>query len=307
MRKGDNRGMAVNGVLTFDKPKGISSNQAVQKIKRLFRARKVGHTGSLDPLATGILPLCFGEATKFSQYLLNADKQYRVGVRLGMSTDTGDADGKILLIRSTSHVTKELIERKLEQFRGQFDQIPSMYSAIKHHGQPLYKLARQGIEIERTARKVTVYHNNLISLNNDELELDIHCGKGTYVRTVILDLGESLQCGAHVVRLRRTKVGSFTEDGLVTWERLEQAYDEERLQDLLNPVSSVVEPWPWVVLNEIAAYQVLHGQAVIVPHAPANGWVRLCETRSAAEKRFLGIGEILDDGRVAPRRLVYEH
>ena len=307
MRKGVSRGIAVNGVLTFDKPKGISSNQAVQKVKRLFRARKVGHTGSLDPLATGILPLCFGEATKFSQYLLNADKQYRVGVRLGMSTDTGDADGKILLVRSTSHVTKELIERKLEQFRGQFDQIPSMYSAIKHHGQPLYKLARQGIEIERTARRVTVYHNNLVSLSSDELELDIHCGKGTYVRTIVLDLGESLQCGAHVVRLRRTKVGSFTENSLVTWEQLEQAYDEERLRGLLNPVSSAVEPWPWVVLNEIAAYQVLHGQAVIVPHAPANGWVRLCEERSAAEQRFLGIGEILDDGRVAPRRLIYEH
>ena len=173
------RGRDVNGILVLDKPKGISSNDAVQKAKRLFNARKVGHTGALDPLATGVLPLCFGEATKFSQYLLSSDKKYWVRIKLGVATDSGDADGEVIQERPVKGVDAEKVEDALRFFRGEIDQVPSMFSAIKHQGQPLYKLARQGIEIEREARRVTIFSNELESFDGDELTLSIHCSKGT--------------------------------------------------------------------------------------------------------------------------------
>ncbi|TNF88961.1 MAG: tRNA pseudouridine(55) synthase TruB [Gammaproteobacteria bacterium] len=300
------RGRDVNGILVLDKPRGISSNDAVQKAKRLFNARKVGHTGALDPLATGVLPLCFGEATKFSQYLLSSDKKYWVRIKLGVATDSGDSDGQVIRERPIEGVDEENVEDALRFFRGEIDQVPSMFSAIKHQGQPLYKLARQGIEIEREARRVTIYSNELESFDGDTLTLSIHCSKGTYVRTIAEELGEVLGCGAHVVELRRLAAGPYSEADLVTFETLEAALEQGSLDPFLLPVGSAVRGWPEVRLTDNTAYYLRQGQPVIVPHAPTSGWVRLSEVEADDTTKFIGVGEILDDGRVAPRRLVVE-
>jgi tRNA pseudouridine55 synthase len=300
------RGRDVSGILVLDKPQGMSSNDAVQKAKRLFNARKVGHTGALDPLATGVLPLCFGEATKFSQYLLTSDKRYWVRIRLGVATDSGDADGEVTAIRAVEGVDEAAVEAALRFFRGEIDQVPSMFSAIKHQGQPLYKLARKGIEIERQARRVTIYANELLSLDGDTVELAIHCSKGTYVRTIAEELGELLGCGAHVIELRRTSAGPYSEEDLVTFDELEAAREKGSLDPFLLPVASAVREWPEVKLSDNTAYYLRQGQPVIVPHAPTSGWVRLSEVEQDATTRFIGVGEILEDGRVAPRRLVVE-
>jgi tRNA pseudouridine55 synthase len=301
------RGRDVDGILVLDKPAGMTSNDAVQRAKRLFHARKVGHTGALDPLATGVLPLCFGEATKFSQYLLTSDKRYVVQIRLGVATDSGDADGQVIATRPVIGMTAERIEAALEAFRGEIDQVPSMFSAIKHHGQPLYKLARQGIEVEREPRRVTIFENALIDFADDTVTLSIHCSKGTYVRTIAEDLGQVLGCGAHVVALRRTAAGPYGEADLVTFETLEAGRAEGSLDRFLLPVSSAVGDWPEVRLNDDTAFYLRQGQAVLVPHAPSRGWVRLFQQRAEGANRFLGVGEVLDDGRVAPRRLVVAH
>jgi len=300
------KGRDVDGVLVLDKPQGMSSNEAVQKAKRLFNARKVGHTGSLDPLATGVLPLCFGEATKFSQYLLDSDKKYWTRIRLGVATDSGDADGQVIGTRPVDGITAEGVEAALRFFRGEIDQVPSMFSAIKHKGQPLYKLARQGIEVERAARRVKIYANELVAFHGDELELEIHCSKGTYIRTLAEELGEQLGCGAHVAALRRLSAGPYTVEDAVPFETLEATLESEgTLDGFLLPVASAVSQWPELRLNDDTAYYLRQGQPVIVPHAPSSGWVQLCEERNSGEPaRFLGVGEILDDGRVAPRRLV---
>ena len=297
------RGRNVNGVIVLDKPPGMSSSDAVQRVKRQFAARKVGHTGSLDPLATGVLPLCLGEATKFSQYLLNSDKRYLAHLRLGVSTDSGDADGKVLEERDWDEVDEARIEAALNAFRGAIEQVPSMFSAVKHHGKPLYKLARQGIEIEREARPVTIYHNEIVDFEAPRLTLDIHCSKGTYVRTIAHDLGEALGCGAHVEALRRTQAGPYDEDDLATLDEIELARQEHRLDDLLRPVASTVGQWPEVALTGAPAFYLKQGQPVLVPHAPTEGWVRLVEG-THDDGTFIGVGEILDDGRVAPRRLI---
>lgn len=275
----------------------------MQRVKRAFNARKVGHTGSLDPLATGVLPLCLGDATKFSQYLLNSDKRYLAHVRLGISTDSGDADGEVLQEREVEGIDRSRLERALGAFRGEIEQVPSMFSAVKHHGKPLYKLARQGIEIEREARPVTVYQNDIVAFEGARLSLDIHCSKGTYVRTIAHDLGEALGCGAHVDALRRTQAGPYGEDDLATLDEIETARREHRLDDLLRPVASTVGQWPEVALTGAPAFYLKQGQPVLVPHAPTTGWVRLVEGTDT-EGTFIGVGEILDDGRVAPRRLI---
>lgn len=298
------RGRDVSGVLVLDKPPGLSSNQVVQKAKRLFNARKVGHTGALDPLATGVLPLCFGEATKFSQYLLVSDKKYWARLQLGIATDSGDADGEVIAERPVTDVDTARIEGALRFFRGEFEQIPSMFSAIKHNGQPLYKLARQGIEIERKARRVTVFSNELVAFTGSQLELEIHCTKGTYIRTIAEELGEMLGCGAHVIALRRRAAGPFDESDMITFETLEMALEEESLDRFLMPISSTVQTWPEVRLTDSTAYYLRQGQPVIVAHAPTSGWVRLAEILDETSTRFIGVGEILEDGRVAPRRLV---
>ena len=286
----------------MDKPAGISSNDVVQQAKRLFGAQKVGHTGSLDPLATGVLPLCFGEATKFSQYLLDADKKYWAHVRLGITTETGDADGEVIAQADASSVTPAQAVAALETFVGEIEQIPSMYSALKHQGQPLYKLARKGIEVERAPRQVSIYSAELLQFSEASIELRVHCSKGTYIRSLAEDLGAALGCGAHVSALRRLAAGPYEEGQATTLAELCETNDMQVMDALLLPVSSAVDSWPAVRLHEDTAHYVRQGQPVQVAHAPTDGWVQIFEL--AEEDRFLGVGEILTDGRVAPRRLV---
>lgn len=292
----------IDGVLIFDKPLGMTSNAALQKVRWLFNANKGGHTGSLDPLASGVLPLCLGEATKFSQYLLDADKAYVTEARLGMTTTTGDAEGDVLLTRPVT-VGQADVEAVLPRFRGQIKQVPPMYSALKKDGQPLYKLARAGETVEREARDVTIEDLSLLSLEGDRLRLQVHCSKGTYIRSLVEDIGEALGCGAHVSALRRIQAGPFDEARCVTLEQLEALHAEggaEALDSLLLPIDSGLHDWPEVQLTADTAYYLNHGQAVRVPGAPAFGKVRLRD----AGGRFIGIGEMTDDARVAPKRLL---
>lgn len=300
-----NRGRKISGILVVDKEAGCSSNDVVQFAKRLYGARKVGHTGSLDPLATGVLPLCFGEATKFSQYLLASDKVYLARIKLGVATASGDSEGDIIEELPVPELTDEEIEAALDHFRGPIKQVPSMFSALKRNGQPLYKLARQGIEVEREARDVEVFANDLVERTADKLLLKIHCSKGTYVRSIAEDLGKLLGCGAHVIELRRLQAGPFAEADLVTVSQLEKAKEDGLLDDYLQPVASAVAQWPEVQLSANSSFYIRQGQPVQVAHAPSEGWVRLVEdTGSETRGAFIGVGEIMDDGRVAPRRLV---
>ena len=270
----------------------------------MFGAKKVGHTGSLDPLATGALPLCFGEATKFSQFLLNADKHYQVDAVLGISTDSGDAEGEVCSERAWEHVQAKDIKSLLERYRGEIEQVPSMFSAVKSNGQPLYRLARQGLEVPREPRTIKIFKNEMIAFRAPEFKLDIHCSKGTYIRTLVADMGEDLDCGAHVTALRRTKVGHFDESRLVTMDQIKEACQDNCADELLLPTWNAVREWPAVYVAGSSAYSVKHGQPVRVREAPLEGWVRLCETVGESEEKFLGVGEVLLDGRVAPRRMI---
>ncbi|QYM92354.1 tRNA pseudouridine(55) synthase TruB [Dickeya zeae] len=304
------RGRDIHGVLLLDKPQGASSNDVLQKVKRLFNANKAGHTGALDPLATGMLPICLGEATKFSQYLLDADKRYRVIARLGQRTDTSDADGNIIEERPVTF-THDALMLALDSFRGDTQQVPSMYSALKYQGRPLYEYARQGLVVPREARDITVYELQFIRWEADELELEIHCSKGTYIRTIIDDLGEKLGCGAHVMYLRRLQVATYPTERMVTLEQLqalrEQAEAQEQpigdLDVLLLPMDTAVQAFPEVNLSPVVAGYLKLGQAVRATAVPTDGMVRITE---GDERRFIGMGEIDDEGRVAPRRLVVE-
>ncbi|WP_137822646.1 tRNA pseudouridine(55) synthase TruB [Pseudomonas sp. D(2018)] len=292
----------ISGVLILDKPRGMSSNAALQKVRWLFNAEKAGHTGSLDPLATGVLPLCFGEATKFSQYLLDADKGYETLAQLGVTTSTGDAEGEVIERREVT-VGREDIEAQLPRFRGEIKQIPPMYSALKKDGQPLYKLARAGEVVEREARSVTIARLELLACENSQARLAVACSKGTYIRTLVEDLGQALGCGAHVAELRRTQAGPFGLDQAISLETLEKAHAEggnEALDQFLLPVDSGLEHWPLIQLTEHSAYYWLHGQPVRAPEAPKFGMMRVQDHTG----RFIGIGEVSDDGRVAPRRLI---
>lgn len=303
MRKRKQNGRDISGILLLDKPVGISSNEALQKVKRIFYAQKAGHTGSLDPLASGMLPLCFGDATKFSQFLLNANKRYRVVAKLGVKTETGDAEGKIIFEKSAEKVSKKSIEKILKEFTGEISQIPSMYSAIKHNGQPLYKLARQGIVVDRESRKITIYKLDLLDFAKDLIDLEVCCSKGTYIRTLIEDIGDKLNCGAHVFALRRLNCGVFDEKEMVTMSQLENLIDEKKfkeLDDLLLPIDSMLKGFPEVNLSEAGAFYIKQGHPIIVPKAPTEGYVAL----KMKNGRFIGVGEILPDGKVTPRRLI---
>ncbi len=303
MARRRNRGLSVNGVLLLDKPTGITSNAALQTVKRLFNANKAGHTGSLDPLASGMLPICLGEATKISGFLLSADKEYRTTCKLGVTTDSGDAEGEIRKTRPLGELTNAQVQEVLESFLGQSQQIPPMHSAIKRGGQPLYKLAHQGIEVEREPRDITIHSLKLLRLESDELELDVRCTKGTYIRVLAEDIGEALGCGAHVAALRRTGVGALDGHALHTLESLQTIVEQSgihALDELLLPMESTLPDWPEVRLPEDASFYLCQGQAVFVPQLKDRGWVRLY----ASDKRFLGLGTVLDDGRVAPKRLL---
>ncbi len=303
------KGRALDGILVLDKPHGISSNQALQAARRLYHAAKAGHTGSLDPLATGVLPLCFGEATKFSSFLLNADKAYTSTFVLGVETSTGDAEGEVLASRDAGAITEQRVAAALSQFRGEIEQIPSMYSAIKHQGTPLYKLARSGQEVERKARSVTVYELDLLAFRQGEkaeIDVSLRCSKGTYVRSIAEDLGRVLGCGAHVSVLRRTAAGPFDESrmvSMITLEALKQNEAHAEMDALLLPLDAALGELPMVRVSAAGGFYIRQGQAVLVPNSPCSGMVRV----GLESGEFLGIGEILDDGRVAPRRLIAGH
>jgi|TARA_B110000196_G_scaffold320071_1_gene340344 tRNA pseudouridine55 synthase len=302
------RGRNVDGILLLDKPPGLTSNGALQQAKRFFSAVKAGHTGSLDPLATGVLPLCFGEATKFSQFLLEADKKYRTTIKLGISTKTGDAEGEIVEEKEVPLVAD--VEEILSQFRGAINQVPSMYSALKVNGQPLYKLARAGIEVERKERQVMIYELEIREQADTEWVLDIVCSKGTYIRTLAEDIGKVIGCGAHVSQLRRLKSGPYEIEETVTMEQLEQLRDDgyDALDRTLLPTCTAVQQWPSIELTNITASYFRQGQPVQVASSPTSGWVRIFnESRVQDQSNFIGVGEILDDGRIAPRRLVVAH
>lgn len=295
------RGRKVNGILVLDKPLGESSNRSLQKVKRLFDAAKAGHTGSLDPLATGVLPLCFGEATKISQFLLDSDKAYITTIKLGVKTASGDSEGDVISTVDASGITLDKLTEALETFKGDIEQIPSMFSALKHQGTPLYKLARKGITVERKVRQVTIFDLQLISFTNSEVCLEIHCSKGTYIRSIADDLGDLLAVGGHVIALRRIKAGPFALENSITFEELERLLEKDNFTGLdqhLISADQAIQDLPKISLPTISADFIRQGQAVIVSGLPTEGLLRLYDGDV-----FIGIGVILDDGRVAPKRL----
>lgn len=295
----------VNGLLVLDKPAGMSSNRALQEVRRLFRAKKAGHTGSLDPLATGVLPLCFGESTKFSQYLLESDKVYLVTAELGVSTDSGDADGQVIDRQAVPTWTASHIEAALAPFRGTIEQVPPMFSALKHKGQPLYKLAREGKTVERKPRTITIHKLELLRWEAPKFTLEVCASKGTYMRTLVEDLGRMLGVGGHIRALRRIQAGPYALHQSVTLEQLEAVHADaggDGLEQLLLPTGSAVYSWPRALLSDEEAKKLLQGQSVTALESPQSGWVQILRNPSS----FLGVGEVLPDGRVAPRRLICE-
>ncbi|MDC0404119.1 tRNA pseudouridine(55) synthase TruB [Porticoccaceae bacterium] len=310
MARRGKKGRAVNGIFLLDKPLELSSNSAMQRVRRLFDANKAGHTGALDPLATGLLPICLGEATKFSQYLLDSDKRYTATFALGVATESGDRDGAVVSQASAAHLTEVQVVDAMASFEGETDQVPSMFSALKHNGQPLYKLARQGIEVERPARRITLHHYRLLAFRSGEvaeIEVDVHCSKGTYVRTLATDLGELLGVGAHVTALRRTAAGPFA---------LADAYTPERLTTLvadsgssgadhtLLPMEIAVQGALDVQLPKASELFFSQGQPVAASEAYRNGQEAGIVRVFAEDGRFLGVATVTDDGLVAPKRLV---
>jgi len=307
------RGRNINGVFLLDKPKGLSSNEALQKVKRLFGASKAGHTGSLDPLATGMLPICFGEATKFSKYMLEADKVYVTTAKLGITTDSGDAEGQVTSEQPVTGVDQATVEQALEQFRGEITQLPSMFSAIKVDGEPLYIKAREGKEVERPSRQVMIYKLELLAFRDDEVDLEVHCSKGTYIRTLVEDLGQVLGCGAHVSMLHRTCVGGFAGQSMHALAAVQEVADNSADWAAKN---AILDPWllpirtalqlPVVEVSDLMAVYLRQGQSVFVPNTPHEGEFLLINKDVDEKDEFLGIGFIDDDGKVAPRRLIAE-
>ena len=300
------KGRQVDGLLVLDKPSGMSSNAALQQAKRLFGADKAGHTGSLDPLATGVLPLCFGEATKFSQFLLDADKGYESTFVLGVGTETADADGAVIAQASAAHLSEDQVTRAMETLTGAIQQVPPMYSALKVDGQPLYKRARAGEQVERAARPVDIYRFELLSCEFSEqvrLTVRVQCSKGTYIRTLAEDLGAALGVPAHVATLRRCQSGPFVLNDCVTPEQLtavKASGTDTDLDALLQPIESCIEHLPRLTLSEAATFYIRQGQPVLVPNGPQSGMVRIAD----AGGLFLGVGDMRDDGKLAPRRLL---
>ena len=303
MSKPRKRGRDIHGVFLLDKPQGMSSNDIMQKVKRIFQANKAGHTGALDPLATGMLPICLGEATKFSQFLLEADKRYLVTAKLGERTDTSDAEGQIVETRDVNVKTSEILTA-LEQFRGDILQVPTMFSALKHNGKSLYEYARQGITVEREARPITIFELNFIEYNAPYLTLEVHCSKGTYIRTLVDDLGEVLGCGAHVTMLRRTAVADYPTEKMLDWNALQalaESQDLSLLDALLLPIDTAVAKLPTLTLDESQAQGIGFGQRVKFDNPNSlQGQVRLF----SHENRFLGVAVIDENNVIRPQRLV---
>lgn len=302
------KGRDVNGILVIDKPQGVTSNGILQQVKRLFGAAKAGHTGALDPLATGVLPLCFGEATKFSQMMLDSDKAYIATARLGIRTETGDSEGAVVAEKPVPDgLTADVLEPVLDGFRGDIQQVPSMYSALKHKGRPLYEYAREGIEVERPARPVTIYELTLLDIRENELDIAVSCTKGTYIRSLVEDIGEALGCGAHVTALRRTMASGFTLANAHAVSDLEAMRERgESLDGLLVAPDAALSMFPEHRLAGQALVSILNGQPVRIPGQAYEGFVRLYANESANES-FVGLAEAFPEGEqtnLVPRRLV---
>ena len=293
--------MPVNGILLVDKPTGITSNKTLQIAKRLLNARKAGHTGSLDPIATGVLPVCFGHATRISGMFLESAKHYEVGIRLGVTTDSGDKSGKALSVKTVEYDAVTLDET-LSLFKGEIQQTPPMFSALKQNGQRLYKLARKGLEVKREPRTVMVHDISIQSIEDDYLELQVHCSKGFYIRSLAMDIGNALNCGAHVERLRRVAVHDFRIDQCISLERLEALESADNRQELLIPTDQALQRLPKIELSQGSAVAFCQGQSVYPLEFPRNcpdrGLVRLYSQNS----RFLGLGQ-MTEGKIAPKRV----
>ena len=299
------KGRPITGIIVLDKPVGPSSNQALQRVRHLFGAAKAGHTGNLDPLASGVLPICLGEATKLSQYLLDSDKAYQAKFCFGARTTTGDSEGEVVAESDASELTESTICEALSEFIGDIEQVPPMYSALKVDGQPLYKLAREGKEVERKRRSVSIRSIDLQHFQpgvRAEATVNVLCSKGTYIRTLSEDVAESLGFPGHMSALRRTATGPFSLAQAISLDALTQLAEAEgpaALDQFLLDPELAVDHLPRVEVTDSAAFYLKQGQAVVVRNAPLNGMVRVAE----AGGPFLGIGEMLDDGRVAPKRL----
>ena len=290
----------INGILLLDKPLGFSSNQALQRVKWLLQAAKAGHTGTLDPLATGLLPLCFGEATKFAHYLTDADKTYHATIKLGITTTTGDAEGEVLK-QAPVQVSATEFSQACLQFVGVINQTPPMYSALKHEGKALYEYAREGIEIERKIRTVTIHAIEVLSFAGDVAEIEVSCSKGTYIRTLAEDIGASLGCGAHLIGLRRTYTAGYDIAQAITLAEFEALSADERLAKLAAP-DTAVDDLPALVLDADSAFYLMQGQAVWQSGKVPAGLLRLYDERHV----FLGLGEQQSDGKIAPKRLMQQ-
>jgi tRNA pseudouridine55 synthase len=298
----------LHGVILLDKPLGLSSNDALQKVKRLLRAEKAGHTGTLDPLATGLLPLCFGAATKFSQVSLDADKRYAATVLLGQTTATGDAEGSVLQTRDVTDemVALERLREACHAFIGQIEQIPPMHSALKHHGRALYEYAREGVDIERAPRRVIIHGIDILGVQGSVLEIDVRCSKGTYIRTLAQDIGEWLGCGAHLIGLRRTGSGSLSLRGTVTLEVLQGMSETERDAQLL-PADVLLSDWPDVALNQEDAARFLTGlrRRTALKDAPqVRVYGPVPSASLPADKRVLLGSAHVKAGELIPTRLL---
>ena len=297
------KGRDVHGVFLLDKPQGVSSNDIMQKVKRLFKANKAGHTGALDPLATGMLPICLGEATKFSQFLLDSDKRYVVTAKLGERTDTSDAEGQVVQSREVNVAEADILAA-LSAFRGEILQVPTMFSALKHNGRPLYEYARAGITVEREARPITIFELKFIDYQAPFLTLEVHCSKGTYIRTLVDDLGEALGCGAHVTMLRRLTVADYPIEEMMPIEDLAllaDSFPNSELDRLLLPMDTAVASLPQLNLTAEQTKAVGFGQRVKFENPQAlNGLVRLFSENG----QFLGIAEITVGNIIRPNRMV---
>jgi tRNA pseudouridine55 synthase len=291
----------IDGIVLLDKPLGLSSNQALQQVRKLFQARKAGHCGSLDPLATGVLPICLGEATKFSSYLLGASKCYRASCRLGQTTASGDAEGEII---KTAPVQVEVtqIEQLLPRFVGEIEQIPPMYSALKHQGKRLYQLAREGKQVERAPRKITIHQLTMLGFDGQTLDIDVSCSKGTYIRTLAEDIGSELGCGAHLSALHRSSVDVFDEADAFRMMQLEdlQAQGMAQLDALLLPVSAALTQFPEIMLNASDSHDMRQGRRIGLAATAEPGLRRLY----TSEGVFLGLGELAASGELSAKRLM---
>jgi len=288
------KGLNIHGIVLLDKRQGISSNKAMQEVKRLYNANKAGHTGSLDPLATGLLPVCLGEGTKVSAYMLADDKRYQTVIQLGVMTDTGDVDGTVLETKSVPEIGEKQLADCLTSFVGEIEQVPPMYSALKHQGKKLYELAREGIAVERKARKITIYAIECLAFTGDTLTLDVRCSKGTYIRTLAEDIGHYLGCGGTVKELRRTAAGQFLLEDARTIEQLQAIEAGEPLQSILIPVDQPLQAMPAVHVSQFEADLIQQGQQITCPMAE----VELGTCRIYHDEKFLGLGEMLMDDKI---------